>query len=175
MKVGKWNWNKTHSFEGTKKKVNLVGEVQRIRIIAPGKSTLFLKGRIANRFGSSIDSAMCYVRERERELNNGLVEGEMRLRGFSILSKWNRNWFELAFYLEYVCIIIVLTWKFRFITRNVLLQFLWLLSKRINLFWIQLLSFPLLWSCSAIVQTVPNSDSTMQMTGMTRSLLLISY
>jgi len=36
----------------------LVGEVQRILMMAPGKRTLFLKGRIAKRLGSSTDSAM---------------------------------------------------------------------------------------------------------------------
>jgi len=45
---------------------NLAGEVQEIRMMAPGKRTLFLNGRIANRLGSSIDSA---IRERQREVN----------------------------------------------------------------------------------------------------------
>jgi hypothetical protein len=40
------------------KKDYLLGEVQRMRIMAPGKSTLFLNGRIANRLGNSTDSAI---------------------------------------------------------------------------------------------------------------------
>lgn len=42
----------------TEKERYLVGEVQRILMMAPGKRTLFLKGRIAKRLGSSTDSAM---------------------------------------------------------------------------------------------------------------------
>lgn len=36
----------------------LLGEVQRIRMMAPGKRTLFLKGRIARRLGSSANSTI---------------------------------------------------------------------------------------------------------------------
>lgn len=43
---------------GGKKLKHLLGEVQRIRIIAPGRRTLFLNGRIPSRFGSSTDSAI---------------------------------------------------------------------------------------------------------------------
>lgn len=53
---------------------NLLGEVHRIRMMAPGKRTLFLKGRIPRRLGSSTDSAMfgseekrTVILQRERE------------------------------------------------------------------------------------------------------------
>lgn len=39
-----------------------MGEVQRILMMAPGKRTLFLNGRIAKRLGSSTDSAMVGTR-----------------------------------------------------------------------------------------------------------------
>lgn len=36
----------------------LLGDVQRMRMMAPGRRTLFLKGKIARRLGSSTDSAI---------------------------------------------------------------------------------------------------------------------
>lgn len=47
---------------------NLLGEVHRIRMMAPGKRTLFLKGRIPRRLGSSTDSAM-FGSEEKRTVN----------------------------------------------------------------------------------------------------------
>ncbi|RRT69936.1 hypothetical protein B296_00036868 [Ensete ventricosum] len=48
----------------------LLGEVQRIRMMAPGNRTWFRKGRIASRLGSSTDSAIA------REEREGGREGE---------------------------------------------------------------------------------------------------
>jgi hypothetical protein len=52
------------------KKDYLLGEVQRMRIMAPGKSTLFLNGRIANRLGNSTDSAIFSAGKEERKERN---------------------------------------------------------------------------------------------------------
>lgn len=41
--------------------INLLGEVQRILMIAPGNNTLFLNGRIAKRLGRSTDSAIVFL------------------------------------------------------------------------------------------------------------------
>lgn len=51
----KWEYR-----NGEGQEANLLGEVQRIRIMAPGKRTLFLKGRIPSLPGSSTDSPICF-------------------------------------------------------------------------------------------------------------------
>ena len=67
----------------------LLGEMHRILMMAPGNRTLFLKGRIARRLGSSTGSA---IREREeREKRGGITIYKMRRVGV-INRREGRGW-----------------------------------------------------------------------------------